>query len=91
MPSAEQVQMQMVDRLSAVFANVDHHPIACRKLLFARDLSDRPQQMAKQRAVFRSGLRQRSDVLARNHQQMHGRLRMNVRKSDALLIFIDAG
>ena len=49
--SAEQVQMEMVDGLAAIFAGVDHDAIALRQLLVARNLPGDEEQMPQQRAV----------------------------------------
>ena len=90
MPPAEQMQMQMLNRLSAVFANVDDHAIPGSKFLFASEFGYSPQQVAKQCAVFGRCFCERDNVFARDYQQMHGSLRVNVREGDALFILVNA-
>ncbi len=87
-PPAEHMQMQMIHRLPAFFPSVDHDAKSLREVLLRRRICGAQQEMAEQFLVFRAHLRERSDVLARNHQQMHRRLWMNIGKSDARFILI---
>ncbi len=88
-PSAEQVDVEMLDGLAAVFSCVDHHAIAIGEALVAGDLGGGPEQVAKQRAVAGIGVVQRGDVFARRHQHMDGRLRMKVGEGVAQLVLVD--
>src|ERR1035438_5572702 len=81
--AAEQMDVEVIDGLAAVFARVDHHTIALGQPLGAGYLCRSPQQVTKQRAVVLIGFGYRGDVPARRHQHMDGSLRMYVRKGVA--------
>lgn len=89
MPAAEQMQMQMMHRLSAVVSGVDHYAITILELLAARKVSCGGHQMTKQRLVFRHRLRLGCDVLFGNNEKVGRSLRINVGKSDAKLVLVD--
>lgn len=83
--------MEMIDGLAAVFTGVYDGAIAIDEAFFPRDLCDDGKQVAKQWSVFRRSGGERCDVFARDNQQMHFGVGMDVGEDDALLIFIDAG
>ena len=89
MPSTQQVDMQMMNRLAAIVAAVDHSAKALRESFAACNLSSNPLEMAKQDAVFRRGMRERDDVASRDNQHMHRRLRVDVREGDCLLVLVE--
>ncbi len=88
--SAKQMQMQMINCLSAILTRIDHRAIAVAQPFLPSNFSGCIQQMAQQRLVFPRRLRQRCDVFARHHQHMHSGMRMNVGKGNAALILIHA-
>lgn len=91
MTAAEQVQMEMVYGLAAVLADIDDHAIAGIKFFLAGDFGRSPQEMAEQSAVFGGRLGEGGDVLARNDEQMHRSLGVDVGEGEALLVLVDAG
>ena len=68
MSSAQQVQMQVVYRLSAVVAGVNDNTIASIQLLGAGQICGSGQQVTQQRSVFGCSLCLRGDVLFGNNQ-----------------------
>ncbi len=90
MPSAQQMHMQMVDRLAPIRPGIDHNTIAAIQPRGARHGRSRPHQVTQQRRMGLFGMCLRRDMLLGNNQQMRGRLRMNIRKAQAQLVLIDA-
>ena len=85
MAPAEHMQMQMADRLSSIVARVDDNAEASRQRLpgnSSRGLQDMPQQR-----ISRVG--HIGEVLLRNRQQMRRRLRIEVGKYEAEVVFED--
>src|SRR5688572_10547444 len=90
-PAAEQVNMKMKDRLPAVGVRVDDDAVAVfGETLFARDFGGRQKQPPERLLMIFPGLVERIEMLARNDQDMRRRLRADVVKSDASLVFINA-
>ena len=90
--AAEQVDVEMIHALAAVFSGVEHQAVALGgETLVAGNLRGGPQQVAEQRAITRIGIVQRADVFAGRHEHMHGRLRVKVREGVAQLVFVDRG
>lgn len=89
MPSAEQVQVQVVDGLAALFPGVDDYAIAVVQLAGAGDVGSGGHQMAQQRSVFGGGLCLRGNVLFGNDQQMSWGLGIDIGETDATLVFIN--
>lgn len=81
----------MADRLSAIWPDVHHYSIALREVLLPRQLAGDAMQMTDQGLLVLAlaHLSQRSNVLLRNHQHMHRRRRVDVRKGQRLLVFIE--
>ena len=88
-PSAQQVYMQMIDRLPSIAARVDHSAIAVMQAILARDFSRSPKQMAQHYTMLLDRLSKRADMLSRHNQHMHWSLRIDIRKRDAQVILID--
>ena len=88
-PAAKQMQMEVVHRLAAFFAGVHHDAIAIREPLLACDLRRGPHQMAQQCAVIFAGCGHGADVFARNNQNVHWRLGVEVGKSVAQVVLIN--
>src|SRR5438874_786518 len=61
---------------------------AAAAALLAGDLAGNGDELPEQRLVLRPRLRDRRDVLARDHQHVHRRLRVEVSKGDRLLIAV---
>ena len=89
MPAAQQMQMQMIHSLAAVFACIDDDAIAAVQLTAARNLGCGSQQMTKQWSMFSRGLRLRGNVLFRNDKQMGRSLGIDIRKTNAEFVFVN--
>jgi hypothetical protein len=87
--SAEEVDVEVVDRLSALGAGADDDSIAFAEALFARDCGSGEQEAAEQWLV--GGLRfgQRCQVLFRDHQNVGGGLRLDVMEGENRVVFKD--
>jgi hypothetical protein len=79
----------MVDCLSTVFAGVDHGPIALRQSFGTRDLGGCPMKVADQGAVLLARMCNGLDVLTRNNEDMHRRLRIDVGEGVALVVLVN--
>ena len=88
---SEQVDVQVVDRLPAVFAVVDDDAVSLVQAARAGNLRSCSQKMTQQKPVVLLRARQRVKMLARGNQNMGRRLRVDVRKGVALLILINSG
>jgi hypothetical protein len=86
MPAAEHVHVEMVDGLAAVGAGVDDDAVAFGKALVAGYCSGRSKQVAEKSGVIFAGVSERCDVLARDHEKVGGRLRVDVRERDTLVV-----
>jgi hypothetical protein len=89
-PAAQQVQMQMMDRLSAIVARIHNDPVASIKVQGTRNICRSRHQQAQQRSILSNALCQRGNMLFGNDQQMRRSLRVDVRKYDAALILVDS-
>ena len=85
----EQVKVQVVDRLPAVFAVVDNDAIALVQAACAGDLRRRSQEVAQQKAVLIACACKRVEMLARGDENMGRRLGVDVRKGVAVFILVD--
>ena len=90
MSSTEKMDVEMIDGLAAVGSGVDDQAVAVAEALLARDLTGCPQQMTEEIGVSCRGVRVGRDVLFGDHQQMRGRLRVDVRKGQHAVVFVDA-
>ncbi len=79
----------MVDCLSTVFAGVDHGSIALRQSFGTRDLGGCPMKVADQGAMPLARMCNRLDVLTRNNEDMHRRLRIDVGEGVALVVLVN--
>src|ERR1700739_4453585 len=83
------MDVDVVDRLVAVFAGIDHGAIAPCQSFGAGNLGCCPMQMAKQGNVFPACAGDGGNVLARNDEDVRRRLRIDVRKGVAEFILVD--
>lgn len=81
----------MKNRLSAVAVSVDDHPVAVfGKAFFPRDTGAGQKQMSERLLVTALRSIERIEMLARNDEQMHGRLRADIVENDADVILVNA-
>ena len=83
------MNVKVLDRLTTVFSGVDHSAKSLRESFGTRDFSRSPMQMSNQRTVFSFRVRDRGNVLARNDQYVHRRLRFDVDKGVALIVLVN--
>lgn len=81
--------MHVFDGLAAVFSGVDHCAITGGEPLGAGDSSRGPEKMTEQLAVLSVCLGDGRNVLAGNEEDVHRRLRLNVRERVTLVVLID--
>jgi hypothetical protein len=86
--SAQQVQMQMRNRLAAVVAGIDDNAVTVFQPLLFRYLSCRHDEATEQRRVCGRCVCQRCMMLFGNDKRMHRRLRVDVRKRQHFFRFI---
>jgi hypothetical protein len=87
--SAEDVDMEMIDRLASIGPGIDHHAVAVSQAFVAGNLRGRQQHVAEQRGMFLAGVRQGGDMFAGHHQKVHRRLRIDIAEGAAQLVLVD--
>jgi len=88
--TAEQVKMQMKNRLPAIAVGVDNRAIAgFGKIFFAGDFRRNQMHIAERFQMFVSRFIERCDMLARNNENVLRGLRANIVKRHADIIFIN--
>jgi len=89
-PAANQVQVQVENRLSTVRAGVDYRPVAIlMDTLFACQLCGNNEHMSHEGLISRGKLVERMDVLVGNDQDMDRRSRVEIMESRHLFVAID--
>lgn len=88
-PSSQQMQVQMIDGLPAIRPGVHHDTKSLGEILLRRQFCSGCHELAEESCVCGAGLGQRSDVFARDDQQVHGGLRTNVGERYAGFIFVE--
>jgi hypothetical protein len=81
----------MVDRLAAVGAGVDDDAIAVAELFGAGDLRGDPVQVAEEASLALIGVGHGIDVLARDDEDVDGRLGMQVGEGVGQVVGINGG
>lgn len=84
LPSAQEVQVQVIDGLRPVFAVVDDNAVAIGQAEVSRDPFSDDQQVTEERLVLLARLRELSDRLSRNDKKMRWCLGANVMEGNAL-------
>ncbi len=87
--SAQQVDVQMIDCLPAVFPVIHHDAVALVQAARASNLRRGPEKVPKERIVCLLRARQRVEVPARSNEDVRRRLRVDVRESVAVFILVD--
>ena len=82
------MNVEMIDRLAAVCAGVDHYPIALRQALFPGQICCDPQEVAQKGGMLLAGLGQRNQVLPGRNQEMHRRLGMNIGEGVTAVVLV---
>ena len=81
--------MQVVDGLSAVFAAVHHHAIAIAQIELFCQIADDAPHVSDRRPVFVFDGIDRSNLLPRDHEDMHRSLRTDVMKRQAMIVLVN--
>ena len=90
--TAEQMHVQMKNGLPAVLVRVDNDAITVLvKTFFAGYSSAGQKQMTERFPVIFARLVERIEMLARHNQNVRRRLRADVVKSDAHIVFENSG
>lgn len=89
MPAAQHVHVQVIHGLPAICSCIDHHPIAFREAFVPGNLCPGQQEVTQQVRVLLAGVGCGTDVLARNHKEMHRRLRVDVAECIAAVVAED--
>src|SRR4029077_2333305 len=87
--AAEEVQVQMKNRLARAGAVVEHSAIPREQEEFLGQLARRHLQLAEQRLVARLGVVQRGEMFLRAKENVRRRLRVDVFKGEHVVILID--
>ncbi len=83
------MHMQMVHRLPAIRARVDHNTIAAREAFVAGNFGGGFKQGAEERGVAGGGVVKRGDVPARNDENVDRGLGVDVGKGEKILILVN--
>jgi hypothetical protein len=87
--TTEQMDVNVVDGLPAIFAGVDHGAIALCQPFGAGYFGGCPMKMADQGVVLVAGVGDGCDVLARNDKDVYRRLRIDVGEGVALVVLVE--
>jgi len=82
------MKVQVVHRLAAMLASINDYTVTLIQLFAPRNPCCSRHQVAQQRSMFSDSLCVGGDMLLGNNQKMGWRLRIDVRKPDAKIIFI---
>ena len=86
---AEDVHMDMIHLLMPHPAGVDDGAEAVRRALLAGESPGEREHLAERLVLRHAGVVQRGDVLLRNDQEVHRRLRPDVVESEHVLVLVD--
>ena len=87
--AAEEVNVQVIDRLAAVSAAVDDGAISVRQTELLGHFLRRQQQVAEQGLIVRLSSSEVGNLLLGDHQHMRRSLRRDVVKRQTQLVFMD--
>jgi len=90
LPSSQQMEVKVIDGLSAVRAGVDHHAKTVVEVLLVCNFAHCEQELSEQLRFGGGGLSERSEVSFGDDQDMHRRLRMDVGKREHVFVFVEA-
>ena len=90
LPSSQQMQMQMIDSLSAVGAGVDHQAKTIVEMLQLSDFIRCEEEFAQKLSLSRGRMSERSEVLLGDDQDMHRCLWVDVREREHMVVLVEA-
>lgn len=88
-PSTKQMNVDMIDGLAAILPGVDDRAVALGQPFGARNLCRSPVQMSEETVVLFLGVGDGGNVLAGHDENVHRCLRLDIRKSVALVVLVD--
>jgi len=91
LPAAEHVNVQMVNRLAAVFPAVDHGPKPRRQAFFGGKFGRDRQQMPEERRVSPRNMPERDQMFSGYDEKVNGGAGRDIGKRDRLLILVEPG
>jgi hypothetical protein len=84
------MNVEVIDRLPSILPVIDHQTKSCSQHPFPLgNASSYREEVPHKPHVFTRDRSNTSDRLLRNHQHMHGRLRMNVAKCQRTIVLED--
>lgn len=83
------MNVQVIDRLSAIGAGVDDGPEAVRQAELLGNLTGDDKEMSQQRGITIRRVGQRSNRLLGDNQDVRGGLSVQVTKSECQFVFVD--
>jgi hypothetical protein len=87
----EEVKVEVIHGLAAVFAGVDYYAITFDQAFFASNCGGSLEKISEQVTVLGDGVVERGEMFAGNDEDMDGRHRMNVREGVTELVLVDGG
>ena len=87
--ATENVEMQMLYRLASVRTAVGDNTISAGEFFALGNLGDGFKDLGNERAVLRSYLINRRNMLLRHDKDMYGRLRIDIAEGVDVFVFID--
>ena len=88
--TAEQMHMNVPDRLPSTFAAIEHRAKSARDDTFVlSNLIPQQGHLANQFRLVRTQIRQPFNMLSRNYQNVRRSLRTNVSKGHELLVLVN--
>jgi len=88
--TTKQMDVNVVDGLSAIFAGIDHGAIALGQPFGAGYFGGCPMEMADQGVVLPISVGNRRNMLARNNEDVYGGMGIDVGKGVALVVLVDS-
>jgi len=82
------MQVQVIHRLSAVFASVHYNTISISETSLPRNLGGYAKKMTQQFLLVIARVTQRCNVLARNDQKMDRGLGVDVRECKGVFVLV---
>jgi len=88
MPSAQEVQMQVIHRLPTIVTGIDYDAVSTVKPYAARYFRSFRHHVAQKRSMLLLGMGRGRNMLLRDDQHVRRSLRIDVRKTKALVVFV---
>ena len=90
MSSSQQMHVEVIDSLAAVWAGVDDETKTVVEMLLLCNFRCSTEQLAEEFGFAEGGVREGAEVLLGNDQNMHGGLRIDVREGEHVIVLKEA-